>query len=681
MCVCVSIKRVLRLKRQLQLFISKVSRLLHYRESSETVSLIVGALVVGVLVGLAAVAFDRMVHIVGSFTQSTQASLGSVLGSIIAVLTPALGGLLITPIVVRWSPDVRGSGIPFVMLAVSNFAGKLPKRIAFWRPIASTLSIGTGASLGTEGPVVQMGASIASIFSDIFRISDERRRNLAVVATASGYAAAFNAPIAGVMFALEVILGNFGNRSFASVVIGAVAASVVSRSILGRAPAFEVPAIYTLGNTSELFFYALLGVLAAFVGILLIRFEVWGEQVAHALNLSPWLRPTLGGLLVGIIGLGLPQVLGRGYETTQGFLNNIMPSIGLTLLLMVGKMLATSISLASFGSGGTFAPLLFIGAAFGAGFAQVLETTGVNVTPGAFALVGMSAVFSSATRAPISSIILMFELSDGYQLILPLLIASVISTLIADIFHPESVYQLALSRKGLQLKRSRESDLLQSVTVKEVMSKNIPTLFADDTLEYGDQRLASSHHNGFVIVERTQPEKYLGILTLSDIEKLRNQQLAPETKLIDICQTTVHTALPDESISSALERMAKLNIGRMPVVEQTSNKLIGFVQQTDLAKAYYQALERERKQEYEQEQTRLRDLTGQEIIEVKVKATSGLAGKTLQEARLPKQSIIVAIRRDGATIFPHGDTRLEPGDTVVANVAPGFEQTFRILFQ
>jgi chloride channel protein, CIC family len=315
---------VLRLKRQFQLLGNRVSKALHYRESSATISLVFSALIIGVLVGLAAVGFDQMVHLMGTFTHNMQASLGGVLGSIIAVLTPAIGGLLITPIVVRWSPDVRGSGIPLVMLAVSNFAGKLPKRVAFWRPIASTLSIGTGASLGTEGPVVQMGASIASIFSDIFRITDERRRNLAVVATASGYAAAFNAPIAGVMFSLEVILGNFGNRAFASVVIGAVAASAVSRTILGRSPAFAVPDIYNLGNPSELLFYALLGVTSAFVGILLIRFEVWGEQLAHALKISDWWRPTLGGLLVGIIGLGLPQVLGRSYETTQAFLNNVI---------------------------------------------------------------------------------------------------------------------------------------------------------------------------------------------------------------------------------------------------------------------------------------------------------------------------------------------------------------------
>ena len=489
-----------------------------YQQSSQTLMLVVTAVAVGVLVGLAAVIFDRMVHWMGSFVHLTRASLGATLGPLIAMFIPALGGLLITPIVVRWSPDVRGSGIPLVMLAVSNFSGRLPKRIALWRPIASTLSIGTGASLGTEGPVVQMGASIASIFSDVFRMSDERRRNLAVVATASGYAAAFNAPIAGVMFALEVILGKFSKDAFASVVIGAVSASVVSTSILGREPAFVIPDIYSLGHPIELFYCVLLGILAAFVGILLIRFEVWGEIVAHKLNLSPWLRPTVGGLLVGILGLGLPQILGRGYETTSSFLNNVMPGLGLTLLLILAKLLATSISLASFGSGGTFAPLLFIGAAFGAGFAQTLNVLGADVNAGAFALVGMSAVFSAATRAPISSIILMFELSDGYQLILPLLMASVLSTLIADIFHPESVYQVALSRKGLSLKRSRSSDLLQSVTIKEIMSQ-APTLLSTDTLDVFRDRLGHLHHRAYVIVDPQDLQTPIGMITLTDLER------------------------------------------------------------------------------------------------------------------------------------------------------------------
>jgi CIC family chloride channel protein len=661
-------------------------RLKHYaqerfRASSQVLALILSALTIGVLVGLAAVVFDQMVHIMGSFIHRARASLGSTLGPLITMFIPALGGLLITPIVVLWSPEVRGSGIPYVMLAVSNFSGRIPKRIAFWRPIASTLSIGTGASLGTEGPVVQMGASMASIFSDLFRVSDERRRNLAVVATASGYAAAFNAPVAGVMFALEVILGNFSKDAFASVVIGAVSASVVATSILGRHPAFEIPDIYALNHPSEMFFYALLGILAAFVGILLIRFEVWGEIVAHRLNLSPWLRPMVGGLLVGLLGIGLPQILGRGYETTQGFLNNVIPGIALTVLLILGKLLATSISLASFGSGGTFAPLLFIGSAFGAGFAQVLNLTGIDINPGAFALVGMSAVFSSATRAPISSIILMFELSDGYQLILPLLMASVLSSLIADIFHPESVYQVALSRKGLSLKRSRNTDLLQSVTVQEVMSKDIPTLFTMDTLQTLKDQLVKSHHRGFVVVEPQAPDIPIGILTLGDLERFTKESIPDETPLKTLCQNIPYTALSNESISHALERMAQLEISQMPVVTQVTGKLIGFVQQSDLVKAYYQALERERKAEHDLEHTRLRDLTGQEIIEVKIKANSKLAGKTLREAQLPKESIVVAIRRQHQTLFPHGDSRLEVGDVVIANIAPGFEGLFRQLFE
>jgi CBS domain-containing protein len=212
------------------------------------------------------------------------------------------------------------------------------------------------------------------------------------------------------------------------------------------------------------------------------------------------------------------------------------------------------------------------------------------------------------------------------------------------------------------------------------MDTSIPKLFIDNTLADLETALTHSHHHGFVLTSREHPEQLRGIVTLSDMERARQNNLPPYTPLSSIGQMTVHTALPNETISNALERMAQLHIGRMPVVNPNNNHLVGFVRQSDLAKAYYQAIERQRHLEESQEATRLRDLTGQEIIEVKIRQTSSLAGKTLREAKLPKESIVVAIRRNGKTIFPHGDTRLEPGDTVVANVAPGFGQTFKVLF-
>jgi CIC family chloride channel protein len=648
--------------------------------SVETLSLVVSAILVGSLAGLAAVGFDALVMGAGGLVQGLRSSVGGVAAALVTLLTPALGGLLVAPIVVRWAPDARGSGIPHVMVAVSNLGGRVSRRLLLWRPLATALSIGSGASLGTEGPVVQLGASLASLVSGWRGLDDERRRNLAAVAAAGGIAATFNAPIAGVLFALEVVLGQFQGRYFASVVIGAVAATAVSRSLLGDAPAFAVPPDYVLGSPLELPIYLLMAVLAAFVAVGFIRVMVGSEDVLNVLKVPAWARPALGGLAVGALALLVPEVLGRGYDTTGAILSGELKAPLMLTALMVGKVLATGASIGSWGSGGIFAPVLMVGASFGALFGDGAGSLfpGLGLLPGAYGLVGMVAVFAAVTRAPMSSIVMIFELSGSYEMILPLLLGAVIATLVADLLHAESYYELMLSRRGLSLLRMREIDLLQTVRVGEVMDPNVPRVFAEETVSDLAEDLRGSHHLGFVVTPRDEPDRMVGIVTLTDLERARREEVPPSTPLREICREQVYCSEPDEPASDALERMARLGIGRMPVVDpQRPDRPLGFVRQTDLARAYYLALTRERTQEELHERLRLRDLTGQEIVEVRVPRGSRLAGTTLQEARLPQESIVVAIRRGGRTLFPHGDTTLEPGDRVVANVAPGFGGPFR----
>jgi len=660
--------------------LSRLASWTRHEASNETLSLVVSAIVVGSLAGLAAVGFDAMVHGTGAFVADLRSRIGGVNAALVTLLTPALGGLLVAPIVVRLAPDARGSGIPHVMVAVSNLGGRVSRRLLLWRPLATVLSIGSGASLGTEGPVVQMGAALASLVSSRWRLNDERRRNLVAVAAAGGIAATFNAPIAGVLFALEVVLGQFQGRYFASVVVGAVSATAVSRSLLGDAPAFTVPPDYVLGSPLELPIYFLLGVLASFVGVAFIRVMVGSEDLLNVLKVRAWARPALGGLVVGALALLVPEVLGRGYETTGAVLNGELHAPAFLLALMVGKVLATGVSIGSWGSGGIFAPVLMVGATFGTlvGEAAGALLPQLGLRPGAYGLVGMVAVFAAVTRAPMSSIVMIFELSGGYELILPLLLAAVIATLVADLLHAESFYQLMLSRRGLSLLRMREIDLLQTVRVGEVMDRDVPRVFAEETIRDLAADLSASHHHGFVVAPRSDPERMVGIVTLTDLERARREGREATTALRDICHERVFCATPDEAASDVLERMARLGIGRMPVVERGDpERPIGFVRQTDLARAYYMALTRERSQEELQERLRLRDLTGQEIVEVRVPRGARLTGRSLREARLPQESIVVAIRRDGRTLFPHGDTTLEVGDRVVANVAPGFGGPFR----
>ncbi len=648
--------------------------------SSETVSLVVTAIVVGILAGLAAVAFDTAVHAADRFVGGLSDRIGGPAAVLATILIPALGGLAVAPIVTRWAPDARGSGIPHVMVAVSNLGGRVSRGLLAWRPIATVISVGSGGSLGTEGPVVQLGAALASTLSRWWRLNDERRRNLVAVAAAGGIAATFNAPIAGVLFALEVILGQFQGRYFASVVIGAVSATAVSRSILGDAPAFAVPADYRMATPAELPYYLLLGVLAAVLAVAFIRVMVGSEDLLNRFQVRPWMRPALGGLAVGVLAVGLPQVWGRGYGTTGAILNEQIAAPLLLALLVVGKMLATGASIGSWGAGGIFAPALLVGAAFGALFAAVAGAVlpGPELRTGPFAVVGMAAVFSGVTRAPMSSIVMIFEISGSYDLILPLLLSAVIATLVADLLHPESFYRLMLSRRGLSLLRSRDIDLMQSVRVSEVMDREVPTVTETATLREFTETLATSHHHGFVVADRSDPDRMVGVVTLADLEAARRDGRALAETVGAICTRLPYVAVPDEPASEVLERMGRLGIGRMPVVDRARpDRPLGMVRQADLARAYYLAVQRERSQERLQERLRLRDLTGQEIVEVTVPRTSALAGVRLRDARLPRESIVVAIRRDGRTLFPHGDTSLEPGDAVVANVAPGHGGRFR----
>lgn len=660
-----------------------LSRFLPAGRPREALSVILTAALVGALSGLAAVAFDVSVRLTGEKLTSLPQLLGPYLGAAAILLVPALGGLLVAPIVVRFSPESRGSGIPAVMFAVSNLGGHVPRRLAFWRPLASVLSIGTGGSLGTEGPVVQLSAAVSSIIATPLKLNDERRRTLVAVAAAGGIAATFNTPIAGVLFAVEVILGEVRARYFSSIVIGAVTATAVSRGILGDSPAFPAPD-YGLASPLELPLYLVLGFVCAFASLLFTRVFVGSENVFGRLRLPPMLRPAVGGLLVGLLALGVPRVLGRGYETIGELLQGNAAPTALLLVWVVAKLLASGASFGSWGSGGIFAPVLFIGAGVGAAFGQLVAPLfpELGLAPGAYALVGMAAVMSGVTHAPMSSIVIVFELSGSYALILPLLLAAVISTLVSDVMHQESIYNVMLSRTGRTLHRLREIDILQTVSVQELMEPGTPSLAAEQTLGDLLERTATMGETEFLVSPREQPGEVLGVLTLADIERARRAQLPATTPLAELIRANPPTARLDESAGEALERMARLGVTVMPVVRpQAPRQAVGLVTQSNLVRGYYQALERERVREQTNEELRLRDLTGQEIVEVRVHPSAPLAHRTLRAAELPPNCVVVGIRRSGRTVFPKGDTTLEPGDVVVANVESSRSAEFRALFQ
>ncbi|MFD0920353.1 chloride channel protein [Saccharopolyspora rosea] len=374
------------------------------------------------------------------------------LGPWFVLLTPVLAGLVYGPLVQRFAPEARGHGVPEVMLAVAERGGRIPTQVSAVKAVASALCIGGGGSVGREGPIVQIGSALGSGFGRLVRLGEPRLRVLVACGAAGGIAATFNAPLAGPFFAMELILRDFAAESFAAVVLSSVTASVVARAALGNTAFLTLPE-FSLHSPVEYALCAVLGVVVGAVGVLFSRFLYLVEDVADRLWRGPeWLRPAVGGLLLGVILLVLPQMYGVGYPVLQDAVGGRY-AIGFLLLLLVGKLVATSVTIAVGGSGGVFAPSLFIGAMGGTAFGEVVHHLAPHLTasPGMYGLIGMGAAFAGAARAPITAVVVLFELTGQYTIILPLMAAIVIATLISRALSHDTIYTRKLRRRGIDL--------------------------------------------------------------------------------------------------------------------------------------------------------------------------------------------------------------------------------------
>lgn len=421
------------------------------------------ALLVGVGSGLGAVGFRYLIQgftwifsghtdpsALGHFTDPHLAFLGP----FVVLVVPIVGGLLYGPLVYRFAPEARGHGVPEVMLAVHRDDGKIRGRVPIVKSFASAICIGAGGSVGREGPIVQIGSAIGSGLGQLTRLGGENTRLLVACGAAGGIGATFNAPIAGVFFGLELILRDWETRSFGLVVLAGVVATAVGRIAFGSEAFLTLPS-FTLVSGWEYPLYALLGVIAAFAGVAFIRVLYGMEDLADRVWRGPaWLRPACGGILLGLVLLALPQMYGVGYPVLEGAIHGEYV-VGLLLAFLVGKIVATSLTMAIGGSGGVFAPSLFIGAmlgsAFGVGAHDLLPAATAGA--GAYGLVGMAAVFAAAGRAPITAVLIVFELTGDYSIILPLMLAVVVATGLSKLLSEDSIYTLKLRRRGIDIER------------------------------------------------------------------------------------------------------------------------------------------------------------------------------------------------------------------------------------
>jgi CIC family chloride channel protein len=509
---------------------------------------------------------------------------------ILIPLIPALGGLLVGPLTYRWAKETKGHGVPEVMSAVALKGGIIRPKVAVVKSLASSICIGSGGSAGREGPIVQIGSALGSTIGQFFKMSGGRVRILVGCGAAAGISATFNAPIAGVLFALEVILGDFAIHTFSPVIISSFVASVISRAFLGNYPAFLVPA-YDLVSIWEIPLYMILGLLAGGVSVLFIRLLYKSEDLFESLKIKGYMKPALGGLLLGVIAIFYPQVFGVGYEGINAALHVEM-FWGTMFFLIFLKIVASSLTLGSGGSGGIFAPSLFIGAMLGGLFGNLVHTLfpQVAASPGAYALVGMSALVAGTTHATLTAMLIIFEMTGDYRIILPLMLASVLSTLLANRLKTESIYTLKLVRKGISLKGGRDVTILTSTFVREVMSRSWETISHSMPLGQLLRLVEESRFSFYPVVNGTGDLE--GVLSLQDVKSLITKRGLEDLVIVkDVMPGYIQTLTEDETLASALQKFGLQDVEALPVVyKENPKKIVGILKRSDIITFYNRKL-------------------------------------------------------------------------------------------
>ncbi len=524
------------------------------------------------------------------------------------IFIPALGGLVAGLIIEYWSKDAKGAGVPLVMEAVAFKQARLSAKKAVAKCFAAAACIGTGMSLGRVGPMVVISSTVGSEIGQRTGKTVDETRTLVGCGAASAITAAFNAPLGGVLFAIELILAELRTRSFIPIVVAVVIATIVGRELTGDLAAFDNIPKYPLGSPTEYPLYIVLGLVTGLAAAGFIKLLNWVETNIEKIDIIPVpFRTCLGGLCVGLIALSFPQVLGNGFGVTSDLISldydeggnmalgssfpvNLDMASGVTSLLifvisiMLLKIIATSVSIGSGGSGGIFTPSLFIGAALGAALGLVLNDMGMVDHPGAFALVGMAAFVASTTRATLTAIILLFEMTATYEIILPLMLSCVVADAVCYGVSEHSCYTAKLARRGISIDLESEQDLMGMIKVEDAMTKDVMTITPERPLEAAFQIIEDTGHMSLPVVN--DKGELSGIITWADIHiaALRHER---HLTVGDYCVTDLITVTPKENLAQALDSLGSREISHLPVVDKTNQKkLIGIITKGDIVKAY-----------------------------------------------------------------------------------------------
>ncbi len=564
-----------------------------WARSNELLIGFLAAAAVGVLAAVGQIGFSWLMDVAQRFFFQDGARLLSGLGRFYVLVIPVVGGLIVGLFVQYGAREAKGHGVPEVMEAVAIRGGRIRPRVAFIKALASAVCIGSGGSVGREGPIVQIGSSLGSTVGQVLRLPENWIRTLVACGAAGGISATFNAPIGGVLFAMEIILGWSTGPRLGFVVISSVVASAISRGFLGAEPAFGIIQ-YEMTSNWELLTYGVLGVVAALGAVAFTKTLYFTEDRFDAWRIPEWLKPAVGGLLLGLVGLYSLDLFGVGYGEAQwatrfGIDEALASSVPLAslLILCVLKIVASSVTLGSGGSGGIFAPSLFIGAMLGGAVGTIAHHFFPDITApaGAYALVGMAAVFTGAARAPVTSIIMLFEMTLDYRVILPLMIAVVVSLIVSRRLSRESIYTLKLRRRGVDISHLEHVGPLREVRVADIMRTDFPVVDPGLSVEKLMAMLRQGEQNGFPVV--SEDGEFQGIVTLADVQAAMSQGNFARLTVNDIATKSPIVAYPRDTLHDVFMRLAGTDVGRIPVVDRNnSRRLVGVLRREDILRAY-----------------------------------------------------------------------------------------------
>lgn len=630
--------------------------------------MIIFSLIVGVATGLLSVYFIKTIFLLTDFFKGMAME-----RNWLYIILPVAGGLIIAPIFRFLAPEAKGHGVPDVILTVAAGRGIIRPIVVFAKSIGSIITISTGGSVGREGPIVQIGAGIGSSIAQFLKLNESKTITLLGCGAAAGLSATFNAPIAGVIFVSEVIMRRSGLREFSSVVVASVSSSVISRAMLGDNPAFSIdlPPLFQLKSNWELSLFLVLGIVSAIAGVMFIKTLLFSEETFEKTKKIPdMLKPAFGGLIFGVLLFCLPQLYGPGFPVMEKVLNGdsnfIIP---LLIVLVLAKILATSICIGSGSSGGVFAPALFIGAMTGGAFGKIAQDFLPNLVtePRVYAIVGMAAVFGAAARAPVTAIIIIFEMTRNYQIILPLMFATVISVVIAEWLNKESIFTCQLAARGIDVRSTENKPILEMITAEEAMLPIDKCLTVPAYLPLRDLEAYLHDNDSRRSLVVDTHGRLFGIITLQDLYK--RPELLDSGIVADTCTRKLLTIYPSDTLEDAMLIIGGEDIQSLPVIEYlNTKKCLGVLRRRDLVTAYSDALLKSERRKQFIQKLKFKKASPTEFVEYEVKREDSSAGRKISEIKLPENCNIITIFRGKELIVPKGNTELRAGDSLVAIV-------------